>query len=254
MNPALPQLVDLLGVREGIVCVVGAGGKKSLLYALVRGHGGRVSLTATVHTAGFPADLDVERIVDEESVLAGRVAAIPADRSVAYARPSAKPGRHAGVSAGTIRSIHEQGGFAATFVKADGARMRRVKAPAPEEPLIVPGAATVIPVVSVGAVGEPLTETVAHRVERVETVTGLPRGATLTPEALGRLLASDQGALKGTEGSRVVPVINMVDDRRQEELARATAAAALAMTSRFDRVLLCSLRPGSESVVAVVTR
>ena len=254
MHSSVSELVDLLGVREGIVSVVGAGGKKSLIYALVRGHGGRVALTATAHTTGFPADLPVERIVDEESALQERIAEIPGDRSVAYACPSGKPGRHAGVSADTIRAIHEQGGFAATFVKADGARMRQVKAPAPDEPLIVPGSATVVPVLSIRAVGEPLTEQVAHRVERVEAATGLARGATITPEALGRLLASGQGALQGTEGMRVAPVINMVDNARQEELARATATAALAMTSRFDRVLLCSLRPGSESVVSVVTR
>ncbi|HZX24609.1 MAG TPA: selenium cofactor biosynthesis protein YqeC [Woeseiaceae bacterium] len=254
VHPSLPDLVDLLAVREGIVCVVGAGGKKSLIYALVRGHGGRVAMTATAHTTEFPADLPVERIVDEESALRERIANSPRERSIAYACPSGKPGRLAGVSADTIRAIHEQGGFAATFVKADGARMRRVKAPAEDEPLIVPGAATVVPVVSITAVGEPLTERVAHRVERVEAATGLARGATITPEALGRLLASGQGALQGTEGMRVAPVINMVDNARHEELARATATAALAMTSRFDRVFLCSLRQGSESLVSVVTR
>jgi probable selenium-dependent hydroxylase accessory protein YqeC len=248
------ELIDLLDVREGIVCVVGAGGKKSLIYALARGHGGCVALTATAHTTEFPADLAVERIVDEEAALPGRVAGVPPGRSVAYARPSAKPGRHAGVSAGTIRAIHEQGRFDATFVKADGARMRWVKAPSADEPLIVPGSATVVPVVSIHAVGEPLTEQVAHRVERLEAVTGLARGAILTPEALGRLLASGQGALRGADGIRVVPVISMVDNEQQEDLARATAAAALAMTSRFDRVLLCRLLPGSESVISVVTR
>jgi probable selenium-dependent hydroxylase accessory protein YqeC len=95
---------------------------------------------------------------------------------------------------------------------------------------------------------------VAHRIERVEAATGLSRGEILTPEAIGRLLASEQGALQGADGMRVVPVINMVENDRQEELARATAAAALAMTARFDRVVLCRLTPGSESIVAVVTR
>jgi probable selenium-dependent hydroxylase accessory protein YqeC len=253
VNPACSELVDLLTAREGIVCVVGAGGKKSLIYALVRGHGGRVALTATAHTTEFPADLPVERLVDDEAALPARIARIPRDRSIAYACPSPKPGRYAGVSAATIRAIHEQGNFAATFVKADGARMRRLKAPAEDEPLIVPGSSTVVPVVSILAAGEPLTERVAHRVERVEAATGLSRGATLTPVAIGRLLASEQGALKGTDGMRVAPLINMVENDRQEELARAAAVAALAMTSRFDRVLLCSLKPGSESVVSVVT-
>jgi hypothetical protein len=46
----------------------------------------------------------------------------------------------------------------------------------------------------------------------------------------------------------------MVDNDQQEELARAAASAAIAMTSRFDRVVLCCLQRSSSPVVAVVTR
>ncbi len=249
-----PALIDLLAARDGIVCVVGAGGKKSILYQLVREHPGRVALTATAHTTEFPADLPIEQIVDDEATLRDRVLAFGQSRSVAYACPSSKAGRHAGVSAATIRSIHDEGGFAATFVKADGARLRWIKAPATDEPVIVPEADTVIHVISARAIGEPLSERVAHRIERVEAVTGVAPGMPLTPEAVGCLMASEEGALYRTGGTRVVPVINMVDDARQEQLARAAASVALAMTSRFDRVVLCCLQRPSEPVVAVVTR
>lgn len=254
MTAPTPLLIDLLGARDGIVCAVGAGGKKSVLYQLIREHPGRVALTATVHTTEFPADLPIEQIVDDEAMLRDRVLAAGQSRSVAYASPSGKAGRHAGVSAATIRSIHDEGRFAATFVKADGARMRWIKAPAKDEPMMVPGADTVIPVVSARVIGEPLSERVAHRIERVEAVTGVARGMPLTPEAVARLMVSEEGALHLTGAARVVPVINMVDNARQEEMARATATAAIAMTSRFDRVVLCCLRRTSGPVVAVVTR
>jgi probable selenium-dependent hydroxylase accessory protein YqeC len=153
-----------------------------------------------------------------------------------------------------IRSNHEEGGFDASFVKADGARMRWIKAPEEGEPLLVQGTDLVIPVVSARAIGEPLNERVAHRIEHVAAVTGVAPGNLLTPEAVGRLLASDAGALKGSAGARVAPVINMVDNEQQEELARAAATAAIQITSRFDRVVLCCLRRSSSPVVAVVTR
>ncbi len=254
MTAPTPLLIDLLAARNGVVCVVGAGGKKSILYQLIREHPGRVALTATAHTPEYPADLPVEQIIDDEAMLRDRVLASGQSRSVAYACPSSKAGRHAGVSAATIRSIHNEGGFAATFVKADGARMRWIKAPATDEPMMVPEADTVIHVVSARAIGEPLSERVAHRVERVEAVTGVAPGMPLTPEAVGCLMASEEGALYRTGGARVTPVINMVDDARQEQLARAAASAALAMTTRFDRVVLCCLRQPSGPVVAVVTR
>ena len=226
----MTALVDALEVRYGIVCAVGAGGKKSVLYQLVREHSGRVALTATVHTTEFPADLGMQQIIDDDANLQHRVAAADAARCVAYACPSSKPGRHAGAAPETIRAIHDAGGFVATYVKADGARMRWIKAPSSDEPLVVPGADTVIPVVSARAIGEPLT-----------------------PEAVGRLLASEQGSLQCTAGARVAPVINMVDNEQQEKMARAAASAALAMTSRFDRVVLCCLRRPEGPVVAMVT-
>jgi probable selenium-dependent hydroxylase accessory protein YqeC len=181
------------------------------------------------------------------------VLAADPSRSVAYACPSSKPGRHAGASPATIRAIHDAGGFATTFVKADGARMRWIKAPESDEPMLVPGADLVIPVISARAIGEPLGERVAHRIDRVAEVTGIAQGEPLTPEAVGRLLASEHGALQHAGGARVAPVINMVDNENKEELARAAAGAAIAMTSRFDCVVLCCLRRPERPVVAVVT-
>ena len=250
----MTALIDALEAREGIVCAVGAGGKKSVLYQLAREHRGRFALTATVHTTVFPDDLGLQSVIDDDTNLRQRLRAADPDRSVAYACPSSKPGRHAGASPATIRAIHDEGGFDATFVKADGARMRWIKAPAPDEPIVVPGADLVIPVVSARALGEPLGERVAHRVDRVAAVTGVAPGEVLTPKAVGRLLASEQGALYRAAGGRVAPVINMVDNDDKEELARAAAAAAIALTSRFDRVVLCCLQRPERPVVAVVTR
>jgi probable selenium-dependent hydroxylase accessory protein YqeC len=250
----MTALIDALGAREGIVCAVGAGGKKSVLYQLLREHPGRVALTATVHTTEFPAELAVQRIVDQDAKLRADIRTGDPRRSVAYACPSSKPGRHAGASPATIRAIHDEGGFAATFVKADGARMRWIKAPSPDEPVLVPGADIVIPVVSARAIGEPLGERVAHRVERVAAVTGVSPGEPLTPDAVARLLTSEQGALQHAGTARVAPLINMVDNDHQEEDAQAVASAAIAMTARFDRVVLCCLRRPEKPVVAVVTR
>jgi probable selenium-dependent hydroxylase accessory protein YqeC len=254
MTAQSSTLIEALNAYRGIVCAVGAGGKKSVLYQLVREHAGHFALTTTVRMTRFPEDFEAERIVDDETMLADRVLAAARSGSVAYACQSKKTGRHSGVAPEMIRSLHEQGGFDASFVKADGARMRWIKAPKAGEPVLVPGADVVIPVVSALAIGKPLDERVAHRIERVAAVTGVAPGNLLTPEAVGRLLASDAGALQGSAGGRVAPVINMVDNECQEELARAAATAAIQMTSRFDRVVLCCLRRSSSPVVAVVTR
>jgi probable selenium-dependent hydroxylase accessory protein YqeC len=192
--------------------------------------------------------------IEADNDLPAAVAQLDRQRSVAYACPGDKPERRAGASPGTIEIIHRQGGFAATYVKADGARMRLVKAPADDEPVLPESATTVLPVLSARALGEPLTARVAHRVERIEQVAGLRQNETIQPLHFARLLASPQGSLKSTEGRNVVPVINMVDDTVREAMAREAAEMVLSMSNRFDRVLLTCLARTDAPVVAVVWR
>jgi len=248
-------LVDALGAREGIVSIVGAGGKKTTLYALAAAHPGRVGVTTTVFMAKFSRRLGGHEIVSavpdlsQEIAVAGR-----RNRIVAWARPSEKPGRVGGVTPGEVLAAHDAGGFDVTLVKADGARMRAIKAPEADEPVPADGTTLVVPVVSAAAFGQPLNDTIAHRPERIAAVTGLQPNATITLEAVGALLASPQGALKDTGEARVVPVINAVDTASLHEQAARAARAALDATDRFDRVALTSHRGRDEPLVDVIGR
>ena len=248
------SLLDLLEAGSGVVCAVGAGGKKSLLRCLASAHPGRVALTGTVFITHVPEEAGFAVAVAPDAGLPGAVARLGASPRVAYACPSEKPDRWAGVSPATIERIHAEGGFAATYVKADGARMRWVKAPADDEPALPACCTTVLPVVSALAIGEPLSSRVAHRVERIEQVLGLSEGETITPAHLGRLIASPLGMMKMTGTRRAVPVINMVDDARREAAAREAAEAALAANRSIERVVLTCLARGEAPVVAVVRR
>jgi probable selenium-dependent hydroxylase accessory protein YqeC len=248
------SLLDLLDARSGVVCAVGAGGKKSLLRHLATTHPGRVAITATVFTTYFQENLGFAVAIDEDARLPALVADLDPTRSVAYACPGDKPGRRAGASPATVERIHRECGFAATYVKADGARMRLVKAPADDEPALPACCTTVVPILAALAIGEPLTARVAHRVERVERVAGLRENETILARHLGRLLASPDGLMKSTEGRLVVPVINMVDDALRETQAREAAASALELCDRIDRVVLVSLARTGNPVVGVVRR
>lgn len=248
------SLLDLLDARSGVVCAVGAGGKKSLLRHLATAHPGRVAITATSATTYFQEHLGFAVAVEVDERLPAAVARLDPAANVAYACPDDRPGRRAGVRAATIERIHRDGGFAATYVKADGARMRLVKAPADNEPALPDCCTTVLPVLSVHAVGEPLSGRVAHRVERIERVTGLRPNATISAMHLARLLVSPEGLMKSTGGRRVVPVINMVDDAAREAQAREVAAAALELCERIERVVLVSLVRSADPVVGVVRR
>lgn len=251
MIPA-DALLDALRCRRGVVFFVGAGGKKSAMYAVARAHPGRVGITATAHTERFPRSLGARVVIADGEQLLQEVSSARDARLVGFARACELPGRHQGVTFEQLERLHEQGGFDLTVVKADGARNRWIKAPAPYEPAVPPWAQFVVPVVSIQVVGRPLDERIAHRPERVAAVTGCAPGETLRPEHLGRWLASPEGALKGVGRARVTALLNMVDDAALEELALEAAHLGLAGGAPLEAVVLARLR-GEPSVVRVLT-
>lgn len=236
-------LLDALDARSGLVCFVGAGGKKTALYRLATIHPGRVGITATVHIPFFPKALKARQVVaNHDELLPAVLAALAEDEKIAFASPSEKHGRFSGLEPSLITRIHTEAGFDVTLIKADGARSRWIKAPNEAEPQIPSDATIVIPVVSARAIGERLSRRIAHRLERIESVCGVRLGEPVTPLHVARLLADEQGGLCGSGNARVVPLINMVDDEERKALAIEVAEHALDVCKRFDRVVLTSMR------------
>jgi probable selenium-dependent hydroxylase accessory protein YqeC len=252
---AAARLLDLLAARRGLVCVVGAGGKKTTLYRLVEAHlaarTARIGLTCTVAMAPPPGWLGEPVIAEGEELRRAFDRLGRERRLVVYAQPSSKPGRVGGVPPELLAQLHREGGFGVTLIKADGARMRWIKAPATGEPVLPPGVTTVLPLVSAKVFGQPLTDIVAHRLERVAGVTSARPGEPMTPEHVARLLTSEAGALQGVGRATVVPIINMVDGQAKREAARAAARQALASSSRLARIVLTSMI-ATDPIVEVV--
>lgn len=239
------NLIDALGASSGIVAVVGAGGKKSTLYRLLEAHQrlgtARIALTSTVQIAPAAKALEVENVIVAGDIDAAVSATNGRNGAWLIAGPSEKPGRFSGLHEKCIPSLHRQGAFDITMVKADGARMRMIKAPADNEPALPDGVTTILPLVSARVFGRPLTEKLAHRPERLTRIIDADLGAALTPLHIARLLSSPDGALKRVGTAEVVPVINMVDGPEHLVHAEEAAAQALAMTDRFKRVVLACM-------------
>ncbi|GGC64113.1 selenium cofactor biosynthesis protein YqeC [Haloferax sulfurifontis] len=242
------KLSDALRARSGVVCVVGAGGKKSTLYALAR-RLDRAVVTATVRIPIFDQHVD-DVVVTERPVAALERAT---DWPVGVVPDRDRDDRYRGYDPGVVDAIGESDATDAVLVKADGARMREFKAPGDREPRLPTTADTVLPIASVHAVGEPLTEACVHRPERVAALTGLDLGDTIRPSDVATVLTSERGGLADVpDGATVVPVLNKVDDSALEAVAREIASEVLAR-SDVPRVALTRLT-ASEPVVAVVGR
>ena len=231
------DLIDALDA-DGLTCVVGAGGKKTTMYALAA-ESDRAVVTATVRIPIF--DPHVARVEITEDPLAALMTA--ADWPLGLVPEQEFEDRYRGYEPETVDEIaaaHD----GPTLVKADGARMRDFKAPGENEPRIPSWADTVIPVASAHVVGEPLDEELVHRPERVAAVAGVEVGDEITPEVVGRTLASPEGGLRGVPpGTTAIPLVNKVDDEDDLEAAREIADAVLAHADRsvVPRVVLARM-------------
>jgi probable selenium-dependent hydroxylase accessory protein YqeC len=237
------DVVDALDATGGTTCLVGAGGKKTTLYALA-GRLDRAVLTATVRIPIFDREVAAVRVaedpvaaIDEIASSGGEDAVSGGEESEGDAEPTGGAGafplglvpererddRYRGYDPAVVDEIgaaHD----GPVLVKADGARTRLLKAPNEREPQVPAGADRVIPVASVGAVGEPLTAETVHRPERVAAITDAAVGDEITPELVGRVLAHERGGLKGIpDDATAIPLVNAVDDADDEATAREIA-------------------------------
>jgi probable selenium-dependent hydroxylase accessory protein YqeC len=216
------DLVEALGADRGVTCVVGAGGKKTTLYALAE-RLARAVVTATVRIPIF--DARVAGVTATEDPIAAVRAATEWPVGVVAGRDG---DRYQGYDPAVVDALAAADVAEAVLVKADGARTRWFKAPGPDEPRLPASADVVVPIVSARVVGERLDGTHVHRPERVAAVAGLAPGDSIGPDAVGAVLASPDGGLKDVpEGASVVPLVNMVDDDALEARAREIAAAVL---------------------------
>jgi len=237
----------------GLVCVVGAGGKKTTLYTLAN-RLDRAVVTATVRIPVF--DDSVARVATTEDPVDALAAADrdgdAVDWPLGLVPEREREDRYLGYDVDAVDGLaaaHD----GPVFVKADGARMREFKAPDDREPQVPAAADAVVPVASAHAVGEPLTEERVHRPERVAALAGVSVGDEILAETVGRVLASSEGGLKDVPpDADAVALVNKVDTDEDEAVAREVAAAALGAdeAGRLDRVMLAAL--GEGRVVDVV--
>lgn len=238
------DIVEALDAERGTTCFVGAGGKKTTMATLA-GRLDRAVVTATVRIPIF--DQWVERVAVTADPRAAVESADVWPLGVVPERE--RDDRYRGYDPGTVDDLAAVA--APVLVKADGARMRRFKAPDDREPRIPSKASTVVPVASTRVVGEPLDDDRVHRVERVSALTGRDPGDPLEPVDVARVLASERGGRKGVpDGATVVPLLNMVDDDALETTAREIAAEIHALAD-VPRVVLTEMR-AEDPLVGVV--
>jgi probable selenium-dependent hydroxylase accessory protein YqeC len=229
-----------LGNAE-LVCLVGAGGKTSLLRQLaLECTDPSTRILVTTSTKMFQSELescgpltlepDVDVVLAAHQHQKGGLACA--------ASVQASNGKVIGYTCRQLDRFHGSGLFHRILVEADGARGKNLKAPGAHDPVVPSSATIVVLVVGLHALGRPLSEAQVHRPDGVAALTQQQIGSQITGDTLARIL-DRYSAVTETMAplARFVPVLNQVDTPEQLRLASRMARA----WSSSHRVVITSM-------------
>lgn len=193
------KITDLIK-PEGIVSLVGGGGKTSSMRAIgeeLALAGNRVIMTTTTRMFPFSGELP------EGLTLVGE----PAEN-------------------GKVKSVSQPDLLKKTcdylLIEADGSKGLPVKAPNPYEPVITEGSEMVIAVLGLSGIGKRIEEA-CQRPERVCGILNKTPQEILTTEDAATLLLSPQGLRKNVGERAYAVILNQADGAEEEGLAREIA-------------------------------
>ncbi len=223
--PGTPDLLNtyyeagLLLPESRVICLAGAGGKTSTLFALgeaMKAAGFSAALTTTTHmkTPEGPC-IDtlekLEKLRKAEKAGAGRLlfCAQEAETKGKVRQPDFLE-RLPGI-------------FDRVLIEADGSRGLPIKFPAAHEPVIPPCCDTLLIVAGLSAIGKPL-KAAAHRLPLVSSCLKKSPSAPVEPEDIARLIK--EGYLNTYKDTlHCCVILNQADGPFEEEAARKIAAA-----------------------------
>ena len=204
-----------LGVREGVLSVIGSGGKTTLLATLARELPGPVILCTTTHMLPFPG----MPLLPGDEIQPVREALLR-ERVVCLGRPDEK-GK---LTAPALPMSRLQTLAPWVLVEADGSKHLPLKAHAPYEPVIPPESGQSILVAGASGFGRPIAQAV-HRPERFCALTGAAPEDLVTPELAARAIAR--------EGLARQVLLNQVEEREDwaaaQDFARVLESSGMAV-------------------------
>jgi probable selenium-dependent hydroxylase accessory protein YqeC len=229
--PEWIPLHQALGLNDGgVVTLVGAGGKTTLMFALARQLASPDSpvLTTTTTKIQLPTPAQSPHLVEVSHAndflhVLDRLDPLPAHLT-ALTPVDDHPEKRTGLSPPDIDTLAATGRFRWIIVEGDGAARKPLKAPAVHEPVIPDCSTHVIVVAGIDGLGNPLDEAHVHRADLFSKLSGLPLGETVTPEALTRIMVHPKGGLKDVPGgARVTIFVNKADSPRRRTVAETVA-------------------------------
>lgn len=189
-------LIDILRLNgRGVISLIGAGGKTSLMFCLAKelAASGKTVLTTTTTRIFMPKPDQspatiIEGIVDE-LVKTSKSFLTRYPHFSAGSKQDIATRKLVGFTLDTLHQLWQANLFDWILVEADGARRKPLKATAAHEPVIPEITTHLMLVTGLDVVGTPLDESHVHRSTLFSDNTGLSLGETINEHAIATSIA-----------------------------------------------------------------
>lgn len=214
----------------GVISLVGAGGKTTLMFRLARelAAAGEAVLTTTTTNIYTPSPEQSGSLIVSESpgcLLDKLRDGLNSHRHItAAARRLSRQGKLSGFTSDVIQNIWESQIFNWIIVEADGAAGRPLKAPAEYEPVISDCTSLCVGMVGLSVAGQPANPDWVFRHGHFQKLSGLAAGATVTPAAIADVLVHEMGIFKTVPADSMrIAFCNQADSPRNLAAGRQIA-------------------------------
>lgn len=214
----LAELIDICINKKRLVCLVGSGGKTTLMYFIAEEAarlGKRVVVATTTHIVRpdcfFAADMDEIKALWDQ----GHYAVTGLSDTEATNKIIEMPKQ-------LYESLKQEADL--ILLEADGSKGYPCKVPAAHEPVIAAECDLVIGVMGMTALGRPLKEC-CFRYETEGTWLGAGAEGILTEQIAADILSSEKGTAKAVDGREYIVVLNQCDDEKLLQRAQNISAA-----------------------------
>jgi len=226
---SLQKALDLEG--GGVVSLVGAGGKTSLMFRLAKefSDAGESVLSTTTTKIMMPDRHQSPQIIlaaSPQEVLEKAEKLLKNNRHVSAVspRPADSPDKVSGFEPEIVGQFYKSGLFRWIVVEADGAAQKPMKVPAEHEPVIPAATDWLIGVVGLRAIDKPLGPQWVFRHDLYTQITGLLPGNLVTEASVCAAVTHKEGVMKGCpSGARKALFLNTADESRGLELGKKIA-------------------------------
>ncbi len=247
----MPYLIEALQpAMGGVVSLVGAGGKTSLMYQLARelSDAGKSVLTTTTTKIFIPAKAQSEHVILSDSpkdIIQRAKGLLRDNRHVSAAKKIIEAqGKLEGYPAKTITELWRSKLFQWIIVEADGARQRPLKAPGRFEPVIPACSHIVIGMVGLKGVGKPLNKKWTFRPEVFAQITKLDLGRPIDGNAVAASILHQQGIMKGGPSkTKRIAFLNQADISNGLKIGQRIRDILIEQQSgRLNRIIIGNVR------------